>query len=53
MEFEHLGNQKRQDLYGGGEHTGSGSIELVPLFCWGTGRGNEGEGALEDILLPC
>jgi hypothetical protein len=50
VKFEYLGYEKSQDLCGGGEHAGSGSDELVPLFRWGTGQG---EGVLEDILLPC
>jgi hypothetical protein len=53
MEFEYLSDEKSQDLRGGGEHAGSGNTELVPLFRCGTGRGDEGEGVLEDILMPC
>ena len=52
MEFEYLSDEKSQDLCGGGEHAGSGNTELVPLLRCGTGRGDEGEGVLDDILLP-
>jgi hypothetical protein len=53
MEFEYLSDEKSQDLCGGGEHAGSRNTELVPLFRCGAGRGDEGEGVLGDILLPC
>ena len=53
VKFDYLSNEKSQDLCGGGEHAGSGNTELVPLFRCGTGRGDEGEGVLEDILMPC
>jgi hypothetical protein len=50
VKFEYLGYRNSQDLCGGGgDHAGSGSDELVPLFRWGSGQG---EGVLEGILLP-
>jgi hypothetical protein len=53
VKFEYISNEKSQDLYGGGEHTGSGSIELVPSFRCGTGKGGEGEGAVHWNMSCC